>query len=421
MAEAIDVREEVPSEEKEVEEEEEEDGSWDSFDIYMPTTPGAIETPGETFGSPMTKGEETIVTRDERRVKGRILFSVLKGYSPDAGTTSKAFLDMSEVRVNDKGRVLGIRFAGMDVIVTKRGGKGYRETTNQTVRSSEGFEQYEERVKTMKEEFRRNTSPGVTRDIISDVASIESPEWDTVGTVEARCREEAHVATEELKRNLEDSFEEETFSKQEKRELGGLLQVTQNRVSENPIENKQAQIDSFKKEIVEYKSRATREEDPLRKQTFEQAVTYCEIESDLLRMELGLAPEHDVTKDLIRKEAREEPLTWRDKVMDVLRKMLAVGTVLSILGGGVSLVFSALSYFHQGTKQAAHAVGEVANSVNRMVKKAGPMLVPVLAATGAVVAVTATALSFVAENITWLAPLFIILFAIWLALRRRRN
>ena len=378
----------------------------------MPTTPGAIETPGETFGSPMTKGEETIVTRDERRVKERILFSVLKGYSPDAATTSKAFLDMSEVRVNDKGRVLGIRFAGMDVIVTKRGGKGYRETTNQTVWSSEGFEQYEERVKTMKEEFRRNTSPGVTRDIISDVASIESSEWDTVGTVETRSREEAHVATEELKRNLEDSFEEETFSEQEKRELKGLLQVTQNRVSENPIENK---------DTIEYKSRATREEDPLRKQTFEQAVTYCEIESDLLRMELGLAPEHDVTKDLIRKEAREEPLTWRDKVMDVPRKMLAVGTVLSILGGGVSLVFSALSYFHQGTKQAAHAVGEVANSVNRMVKKAGPMLVPVLAATGAVVGVTATALSFVAENITWLAPLFIILFAIWLALRRRRN
>ena len=138
-------------------------------------------------------------------------------------------------------------------------------------------------------------------------------------------------------------------------------------------------------------------------------------------MELRRAPKYQLTKDLIEKEAKQEPLTWRDKVMDVLRKMLAVGTVLSILGGGVSLVFSALSYFHQGAKQTAHAVNEAANSIGKIAKKAGPMLVPVLAATGAAVGVTATSLSFVAKNITWLAPLFVVLFAIWLALRRRRS
>ena len=169
----------------------------------------------------------------------------------------------------------------------------------------------------------------------------------------------------------------------------------------------------------------SREEDPLRRQTFEEAVTFCKIESDLLRMELRQPPKYQLTKDLIGKEAKQEPLTWRDKVMDVLRKMLAVGTVLSILGGGVSLVFSALSYFHQGAKQTARAVNEAvneaANSIGKIAKKAGPMLVPVLAATGAAVGVTATALSFVANNITWLAPLLVVLFAIWLALRRRGN
>ena len=290
---------------------------------------------------------------------------------------------MCEIRANpETGKVMGIRYAGMDVIVTKRAGKGFRKTQNQRVRSSEDFERFEERVQSMKKEFNENTSFGVTRSVVSEVANIERPEWDTVEVVESRSREEAYVEVSEVRTRLEDVLEKETFSEQEKRELGGLLHMTGNRVSENSVENKQAQIESFEKEVTEYESRATREEDPLQKQTFEEAVKYCKIESDLLRMELRQAPKYQLTKDLIEVEAREEPLTWRDKVMNVLRKMLAVGTVLSILGGGVSLVFSALSYFHQGGKQASHAVGEVANSLNKMVKKAGPMLVPVLAATG---------------------------------------
>ena len=170
--------------------------------------------------------------------------------------------------------------------------------------------------------------------------------------------------------------------------MGGILHITENRVSENVVENQQAQMESFEKEITEYESRVSREEDPLRRQTFEETVTFCKIESDLLRMELRQPPKYQLTKDLIEKEAKQEPLTWRDKVMDVLRKMLAVGTVLSTLGGGVSLVLSALSYFHQGAKQTAHAVNEAASSIGKIAKKAGPMLVPVLAATGAAVGVT---------------------------------
>ena len=157
----------------------------------------------------------------------------------------------------------------------------------------------------------------------------------------------------------------------------------------------------------------------MRKQVFESVVTYCKIESDLLRMEIEQAPKYEVTRDLIRTEARQNPLTWRDKVKAVLRKMLAVGTVLSILGGGVSLVFSALSYFHAGTKQAAHAVNEAANAVNKVSKKVGPIVLPILATAAAAVSVTSTVLSFVSDNAAWLVPLFVILFVIWLALRRK--
>ena len=136
MAEAIDVtEEEIPLEEREVGEEDASDSYWDEmFYIYMPTSPETIETPGETFGTPMTRGEKTIVTRDVRRIKERILSQVLDGYSPDAGPTSRAFLDVSEVRTNSEtGRVLGISFAGMDVIVTRASGRGYRETVDMRV------------------------------------------------------------------------------------------------------------------------------------------------------------------------------------------------------------------------------------------------------------------------------------------------
>ena len=124
---------------------------------------------------------------------------------------------------------------------------------------------------------------------------------------------------------------------------------------------------------------------------------------------------------IIEEAPMVEPLTWRDKVLNILRKMLSVGTVLSILGGGVSLVFSALSYFHHGAKQAAYGVSEVAKSVGQVAKKAGPYLVPVLAATGAAVGATATTLSFVSDNITWLVPLSIVLFAIWVAYKTKKG
>ena len=139
MAEALDAREELPSEEKEVEEEEESYDDWDdTWEIYEATDDTTIETPGETFGSPLTRKEKVIVTRDKQRIKERVLFHVLDGYSPDAGPTSKAFLDMCEIRSNSEtGKVLGIRYAGMDVIVTKRAGKGFKETQNKKVRSSE--------------------------------------------------------------------------------------------------------------------------------------------------------------------------------------------------------------------------------------------------------------------------------------------
>ena len=156
----------------------------------------------------------------------------------------------------------------------------------------------------MKKEFGENTSLEVTRGVVSEAANIERREWDTVEAVEARSREEAHVSTVELKGKLEDVFDDEVFTKQEKRELGWLLKVVENRVSEDPVENKQAQIVSFEAEITTYKRKASVEEDPLRKQTFEQAVTYCKIESDLCAWKLGRNPSTMLQKSLM--ERRQE-------------------------------------------------------------------------------------------------------------------
>ena len=125
----------------------------------------------------------------------------------------------------------------------------------------------------------------------------------------------------------------------------------------------------FEKESETYKKKAQAEEDPLRAKTFEDISYLSDAESDILRVEIRQAPQHQATQDLIGTEAKQNPLTWRDKVMGILRKMLVVGTVLSILGGGVSLVFTTLCYFHKGTKQAAHAVNEVASAVGKVAKK----------------------------------------------------
>ena len=423
MAEALDVREHLPTEKKEVEEEEESYDDWDdTWEIYEATDDRAIETPGETFRSPMGRKERIIVTRDKQRIKERILYHVLDGFNPDAGPTSRAFLDVCEIRSNlESGKVLGIKYAGMDVIVTKRAGKRFRETKNDNVRSSEEFKRFEDRVETMKGKFAENTSSGVTRSIISEVVDLGRPQWDTVLTVEARSREELDDTLGDVRRNLQGNLEEEIFSEQEKRELGGLFNVTNNRVGENEVENKQAQIEAFEKEIESYSGKVLREENELKRQTFEEAINYCKMESDLLRMELGQAPLHEITKELISNEAREEPKTWRDKVMSVLRKMLRWGPGVVLVGTLVVAVFQTLSYFHHGAKQAAHGVGEVARSIGGITKRAGPVLVPVLAATAAAVGVTATAVSFVASNATWLVPLFIIVVILWVALRRRRK
>ena len=119
-----------------------------------------------------------------------------------------------------------------------------------------------------------------------------------------------------------------------------------------------------------------REEDPLRKQVFEETLKYCKAESDLIRLELRFAPKYELTRELISEEARKEPLTWRDKLTSFLRKALGVGTVLSILGGGISLVFSALSYFHEGVKKARHGLNKDAESAGKLLEKVGPVLIP---------------------------------------------
>ena len=150
---------------------------------------------------------------------------------------------------------MGITYAGMDVIMTKRAGKGFRETINERVLSSEGFTRFRERVDTMKEEFAKNTSSGVTRGIISEVVDIERPEWDTVSTIESRSREELGNVADNLRRNLERDFVDESFTEQEKREMGGVVNITNNKVSENDVENKQAHIEAFEKEISEYEGR----------------------------------------------------------------------------------------------------------------------------------------------------------------------
>ena len=220
---------------------------------------GDLRGDGETFRSPMGRKERIIVTRDKQRIKERILYHVLDGFNPDAGPTSRAFLDVCEIRSNpESGKVLGIQYAGMDVIVTKRAGKGFRETKNDNVRSSEEFKRFQDRVETMKGEFAENTSSSVTRSIISEVVDLGRPEWDTVLTVEARSREELDDTLGDVRRNLQGNLEEEIFSEQEKRELGGLLNVTNNRVGENEVENKQTQIEAFEKEIESYSGKAPR-------------------------------------------------------------------------------------------------------------------------------------------------------------------
>ena len=189
---------------------------------------------------------------------------------------------------------------------------------------------------------------------------------DTAWSVETSARQELVAKTDDIKRNV---FDSQLFSKQEKREFRSVMHVTENKMSEGPIGNKQLQIQVFEKESETYKKKAQAEEDPLRAKTFEDISYLSDAESDILRVEIRQAPQHQAMQDLIGTEAKQNPLTWRDKVMGVLRKMLVVGTVLSILGGGVSLVFTTLSYFHKGTKQAAHAVNEVASAVGKVAKK----------------------------------------------------
>ena len=89
MAEVLDVREELPTEEKE---EEESYDDWDhTWEIYEATDDTTTETPGETFGSPLTKKEKVIVTRDKQRIKERVLFHVLDRFSPDAVQRQRRF------------------------------------------------------------------------------------------------------------------------------------------------------------------------------------------------------------------------------------------------------------------------------------------------------------------------------------------
>ena len=272
-----------------------------------------------------------------------------------------------------------------------------------------------------REEFENNTATGSARKTIRHVTSTPLPSLEACSSVERYTRLSLEERVGDIKVKLSSAFESESFSVQEKREIGGVMQITENTMAEDPVENVQLQIQTFAEEARAYREKAKTEEDPERAQTFEDVSNLSEAESDVLRMSVGQAPKSEQALDIMQHEARQDPLTWRDKVMSIMRGLLVGDTVLGIIGGVVGEVFQALSYFHQGAKKAAHGVGEVAKSIKEVPKKAGPFFVPVLAATGAVVGVTATALSFVSDNITWLAPFFVLLFVIWLALRRRKK
>ena len=247
---------------------------------------------------------------------------------------------------------------------------------------------------------------------IRHITSTPLPSLEASSFVERSTRLGLEERVGDIKVKLSSAFESASFSEQEKREIGGVMQITKNTMAEDPVENVQLQIQTFAEEAKTYREKAKTEEDPERAQTFEHVSDLSEAEPDVLRMSVGQSPQSEQALDIMQHEARQDPLTWRDKVMSIMRGLLVGGTVLGIIGGVVGGVFQALSYFHQGAKKAAHGVGKVAKSIKEVAKKVGPFFVPVLATTAAAVGVTATALSFVSDNITWLAPFFVLLFVI---------
>ena len=119
-----------------------------------------------------------------------------------------------------------------------RGNRGFETTTNKNTLPTRTYNEFYGRLKKCTEEFNTNTAPGVVRVAVSKAAGIARPRWDTVSSVASGSRGEAHSRYSELRVNLESRLEGEVLSEQEKRKVGGLLHVRQNKMSENPVENK---------------------------------------------------------------------------------------------------------------------------------------------------------------------------------------
>ena len=248
MEEVPDVAERVENLRKDLEGEgeegEEEENTWndawdEEWEIYYNDQRNEPDTRGETFGSPMSKSQLVLRTRDMQRVKERVLFYILDGFTPDAGPESRSlFGEVTVVRNQESGKVTGLDYKGQKVVVLGRGKKGFVTTANKTILKSPAYKEFYRGIEKCKEEFTKKTSPGVTRDIISRVSGVDNPEWDTVSTVESRTRDELGETSGDLRVNFESKFEVEAFMVQEKRELMGVVNLTGNRSSENEVESK---------------------------------------------------------------------------------------------------------------------------------------------------------------------------------------
>ncbi len=294
-------------------------------------------------------------------------------FSVTHGDSSKELIDnISDIKCNEKGKLIALKFRGEDVKLTAKGGINKSATVqNKDILKA---------IDKAKVEYDKS------------IASVVDETLDISRSDEAIARVQESIA-DSLEDLVWDKYNEISQSDPDKnieREINGIPHVDDNIDYDDLGDpNQEAQYDAkiagLKVNIEHWKELEQREQDPTKKQLYKTAKELCIAKKSYMEVKPGFRPESEEVLTMIQEEAQRNDLSrfrlalrfrldlrFRKWAKENIAGVSAVA--ISITGIITTIVIAGRS----AVKKGAKAAGQFGKALANVAKKAAPAIATIL-------------------------------------------
>ncbi len=310
------------------------------------------------------------------------------------GDKSKYLISkISDAKYSEKdNRLIALKFDGKDVILTKKG----EINKTATVQNRKIWKA----IAAANEEYEKSADAVIDKAAGLSV-SDEARESVRENVVE-RLRERAEEKLEEISSIDSDG--------DIIRALGRGIRDADVKINyddlEDPIEKEryEGKVDGLDIEKKNWREKAEKERDPIKKVLFKLAVDFCEIKKSEMELKANQSPTSELGQNMIEEETNANDLTRFERFKKWTKENIAGVSAVAISIAGV--VTAAVMTGRGALKKGAKAVGQFGKALANLAKKAGPAIATILNIIAQVLTWGAKALEFLSRNL-WLVALIL--------------